>query len=109
VHGWRGSKGLWIADLKDKFLKHRGGCVVTFDWGFYSDDVNYVKVVEHNFEVASDLLLNRLKILETSGYNMRQVLLYGHSLGAHMSVNAALKLGKCKIGMIDGEFAIINN
>lgn len=74
-----------------------------FNWGFYAEDLNYVQVVTEFFEVMSDLLLMRLQLLENSGFNMTNIMLYGHSVGGHICINAALKLGKRKIGMIDGE------
>lgn len=41
--------------------------------------------------------------MEAEGIDPANIFMYGHSLGARMVVDAALKFGPGKIGMIDGK------
>lgn len=73
------------------------------NWGFFAEDLDYMKVVEEFFPTLSDVLASRLQMLENEGFPMNQVILYGHSVGGHLCINAGLKLGYQKIGQIDSE------
>jgi uncharacterized membrane protein len=41
--------------------------------------------------------------MEAEGIDPAKIFMYGHSLGARMVIDAAIKFGTQKIGMIDGE------
>lgn len=107
VHGFRASKSEWQWRLKDQFVKYRGGCVIIFNWGTLSDHVNYFKVVNRNWPIALAILLSRLMDLTSQGYLAENILLYGHSLGARMVVEAGLQFGEGRISQIDGKFHIL--
>lgn len=101
-----GSKNLWSSELRDKFLKYRGGCVVIVDWGKYSNNLDYVHVVENFWQPVTNIVKRRVEIIEKEGFNLENVLLYGHSLGAWMAIDVGLQIGEGKIGNIDGELFI---
>lgn len=103
THGWEGSKGAWVSKLIEKLLKHRGGCVIFLNWGKYSDDFNYELVVLVYWRRITEVLTGRLKDLEDEGVSADNIYMYGHSLGARMSIEAGLKFGKNKIAQIDGK------
>lgn len=105
VHGFRASKGEWQWKLKDQFLKHRGGCVIIYNWGKLSDLSNYYKVAKRTWPVAVAIMLGRVEnITSTEGFSPDKILLYGHSLGARMVVEVGMQFGTGKISQIDGEY-----
>lgn len=103
THGWEGSNGPWVPELIQKLLKYRGGCVIFLNWGKYSDDLNYNLVALVYWRRIADVLTSKLKALEIEGVPSDNMYLYGHSLGARISIEAGLNFGKNKIAQIDGE------
>jgi predicted alpha/beta-fold hydrolase len=104
THGWRGSTSSWIIELVKKLLKYRGGCVITMNWGVYSDNINYEKVVIFDWPDVSAVLLKRLKQLEAEGVSPDDIFMFGHSLGARLVIDAGINFGKGRIAQIDGKF-----
>lgn len=102
AHGWNGSKGAWIIPLKDMFKKYRGGCIIVLNWGKYSDNPIYQFVVMNSWKGVADSLASRLFRLEAEGVSGDNMLLYGHSLGARMVVDAGTALGG-RIANVDGK------
>jgi hypothetical protein len=52
---------------------------------------------------VSALLVRKLKQMEAEGIDPAKIFLYGHSLGARMVIDAGIKFGPNRIGMIDGD------
>jgi hypothetical protein len=104
VHGWLGSKQAWQQALVKKLLKYRGGCVIVFNWGKYSDNFNYELVVNLHWKKVSTVLTRKLKNLESEGVSPDNMFLYGHSLGGRMVIDAGIDFGKGKIAQIDGRY-----
>jgi hypothetical protein len=102
IHGYMGSKQLWINSLKDKYLKYRGGCVVTVNWGVYSNILNYVEIVENYWKPVANIVKHRVEMIEREGFQLQNLLIYGHSLGAWMAIDVGIEIGEGKIGYIDG-------
>lgn len=103
THGWRGSDSDWIQELVDKLQKYRGGCVISMNWGNYSDKINYEEVVLVHWERVSEVLTRRLFKLESERVSPNDIYMYGHSLGGRLVIDAGLKFGEGKIFQIDGE------
>lgn len=74
------------------------------NWGKYSDNINYVYVVDVDWAKVSAVITRRLKQLETEGVSGDNIFMYGHSLGARLIVDAARNFGKGKVAQIDGSF-----
>jgi Lipase len=102
-----GSNGTWMKELKDKFLKYRGGCIIILNWGRYSDNINYFEVVEKFWYPVADVLEMKIKLMIQEGFLLENFLLYGHSLGAWMVIEVGTRFGKGKVGNIDGEFDVL--
>lgn len=51
----------------------------------------------------SALLVRKLNNMVTEGVDPAKIFMYGHSLGARMVIDAGLKFGENRIGMIDCE------
>lgn len=103
AHGYQGSKSTWIAQLVEKLLVHRGGCVISINWGRFSDITDYSKIVRDHFTKASAVVVKKLRQLESEGVSSDNIYMYGHSLGARMVIEAGLRFGERRIGLIDGE------
>lgn len=86
--------------LVEKLLKYRGGCVIQLTWGKYSDNKNYVEVLMQ-WQKVSEMVTRRLQSMEREGISADNMFLYGHSLGARIMVDAAIRFGKQKIASID--------
>lgn len=104
VHGWMGSKMKWMNELTNKFLKYRGGCTIIMNWGSYSDNLNYVDVVENKWYPVASILEKRIRQIVQEGFLLENFLLYGHSLGAWMVIEVGTRFGDGKIGYVDGEY-----
>jgi dienelactone hydrolase len=52
---------------------------------------------------VSALLTRKLKQMEAEGIDPAKIYMYGHSLGARMVIDAGIKFGPNRIGMIDGD------
>lgn len=87
----------------DKLLKYRGGCVLSLDWGNYSDVPDILDTVYVHWEKVSEALTRRLFKLESEGVSPDNMYMYGHSLGARLVVDVGLKFGEGKIFQIDGK------
>lgn len=103
LHGWQGSKAEWMFQLVQKLQKYRGGCICVVSWGAFADIANYEKIVRVHFPRVSAVLTNRLKQLEEEGVSADNIYMYGHSLGARVVIDAGLRFGERKIGLIDGK------
>lgn len=103
IHGWQGSKAGWMLQLVQKLQKYRTGCIINIDWGTFADITNYDKIVRVHFPRVSAVLTKRLKQLEAEGVSPDDIYMYGHSLGARLVIDAGLKFGERKIGLIDGD------
>ena len=101
THGWEGSTSAWIQDLVTKLLKYRGGCVISMNWGNYSDDINYMEVVLIHWKKVSKVLLRRLNSMEAEGRSPDNMYMYGHSLGGRLVIDAGIAFGDNKIFQID--------
>lgn len=110
-HGYQGSNSTWIAQLVEKLLKYRGGCVISINWGRFSDIADYSKIVRDYFYKASAVVVKKLRQLESEGVSPDNIYMYGHSLGARMVIEAGLRFGERRIGLIDGEckFSALND
>lgn len=76
--------------------------MILVNWGKYSDDINYLKIIDVDLKNVVDVVLKRLKILEAEGVPPDNVLMYGHSLGARLFIHVGIRFGKNRIGLIDG-------
>jgi Lipase len=101
-HGWLSSTESWISTLVQKFRTYRGGCVITMNWGKYSDIISYDKIINIHFKNVSNALSRRLIQLESEGVSGDNIFMYGHSLGARLSIDAAITFGPGKVFQIDG-------
>lgn len=108
VHGWQASKKTFIVKLVNKLLKYRGGCVISLNWGSFSDNNDYVRTRIVYVPGVSGALLRRLKQLETEGVSGDDIFMYGHSMGARIVVDAGIKFGTQKIAQIDGSMTMRN-
>lgn len=77
--------------------------MIFLDWGDYSDDFNYDLVALVYWRRIAEVLTGRLKVLESEGVTGDNIYMYGHSLGARISIEAGLKFGTNKISQIDGK------
>jgi Lipase len=103
IHGWGDSKNIWQFELTKQLLKYRGGCVIQVTWAPFSDIVLYPVIVAEHFKKVSLVITNRMKSLEAAGVTGDQMYLYGHSLGARLSVDCAIAFGIGRVAQIDGK------
>lgn len=101
VHGFN-DKRLWVDQMIQHMLKHRGGCVIFFDYASCIDNKNYLNTLK-KWKSASTWLTFKLKEMENQGVSPANILMYGYSLGGRIAIDASIKFGKQKIGAVDGE------
>lgn len=101
VHGFLDTKSLWSDRLTAQYLKYRGGCCIFLNWSFYAGNLNYPQIVAVDFKGVSAALLRRLQALEADGFDPDNWILYGHSLGARMVVDAGTNFGPGRIANVD--------
>jgi hypothetical protein len=77
IHGWRSSTSDWQQRLKDKFLLHRGGCVIIINWGKLSDNLDYKKVVKKYVPIVVKELTQRIRNIINEGFLADNILIYG--------------------------------
>lgn len=106
VHGWREScSTLWVRELMNNLRKHRGGCLLCFDYSEYQSRLSdrYRPLVNH-FGVIASALLDVLIGLEEVGFDTtNNGFIFGFSYGARLAVQAAGAFGYQKIDRIDGK------
>jgi predicted alpha/beta-fold hydrolase len=100
THGWMGSGEIWIEQLMNKLLYYRGGCVIFMNYSYYSDNINYIKVIS-NFEPISNLVTRKLNQLKTDGVSSENMYMFGFSLGARIVMESALNYGTREISTVD--------
>ncbi|KAJ8925430.1 hypothetical protein NQ315_009263, partial [Exocentrus adspersus] len=85
VHGWTGSREAdWYEDLKDAFLtSYPDYYVVQVDWREPADQLYYVSSI-NTYEVAKIISKLILELHQHHNVDLNQILLIGHSLGAHV-------------------------
>jgi hypothetical protein len=103
VHGWLSASRTWPQELLKKLQKYRGGCIIIVNWGKFSEETNYAKIVSDYLYGVSAVITSRLQHLEAEGVNPDDIFMYGHSMGGRLVIDAAINFGKGKIGQIDGE------
>lgn len=111
IHGWYSSRRPWIRDLKTKFYTYRGGCTIIVNWGFYSNNYDYNSVVYEHFDNVVAVIKNRIIKVNEAGFLFEKMLLYGHSIGAWIAIEAGLLINdedsNKKIKYIDGMFSCL--
>lgn len=108
VHGWRESCATeWVRELIDNLRKHRGGCIMCFDYSEYQSRLSdrYRPLVNH-FNIIANALFDVLSGLEDVGFNPNNGFMFGFSYGARLVVQAAGALGYQKFERIDGNLEI---
>jgi len=106
IHGFTESNNPWAYTLGTKFLAYRKGCVIYVNWGFYGDKLDYVSLVTNNFTGIAESVTTRLRAIVAEGVSPDNIMLFGLSLGARISIQAGLNFGERQIGNIDGEINI---
>jgi Lipase len=101
-HGWLTSTSYWIELIIENLEKYRGGCIIVMNWKKYSEIINYDRIVKTHFKEVSNVLSRRLMQLESEGVSGDNIFMYGHSLGARLSIDAAITFGPGKVFQIDG-------
>lgn len=86
----------------EKLVSHRGGCIIYTDYSGLMDNEDYFKTLS-NWLKVSHIVTKKLRDLESEGIQPENIFMYGFSLGARIVIDSAIRFGKRKIGMIDGE------
>lgn len=101
AHGWH-DVAEYVPGLVEKYLQYRGGCIIYFNYSACIDNENYFQALE-DWPSASAVITQKLIQIESEGFLPDNMLLYGHSLGAWVFIDAAINFGPQKVGLIDGE------
>lgn len=100
IHGWNDDFVDYFPTLVGKFIEHRGGCVIYFNYSACIDNANYFNSL-NNWPNASAVLTKKLNDMERELISPINILLYGHSLGSWVAVDGAINFGPQKVGLID--------
>lgn len=95
----------WIQDLVGNLLKYRGGCVLLYDYSYYTRNP-YNDFVD-SFDIFTTVLARKLQQLENEGLNPDNGTVFGHSLGSRIAISGAGKFGIQKIKEIYGKMNLI--
>lgn len=106
VHGFQDAKSVWGDRVVKQYLKHRGGCAIYMDWGYYAGDENYYEITLVTFKGVANAFVRRLQDLEADKCNPDNWILYGHSLGGRLVIEAGTQNGG-RISNVDGKAFLI--
>lgn len=102
VHGWMESiEADWVDDLMKNLKRYRGGCIIFMDYSNHSMVQDYFLLVR-KFAALSQVLVEKLRQLETEGFDPDNLYMYGFSFGAQLAINAGKLYGHQRIAEIDG-------
>ncbi|XP_055535004.1 pancreatic triacylglycerol lipase-like [Wyeomyia smithii] len=102
VHGWNETSSTdWVLDMVSNLTHHRGGCIISMDYGTYSVTNDYFTNLVPHFRLVVNRLVEKLFELESSGFDPGNGFLFGFSFGAQISVEAGRTFGHRKLGRID--------
>lgn len=106
VHGWlEGIETNWVHDLVGNLKRYRGGCIIFMDYSNHSMVQDYFFLVR-KFIPLSEVLLDKLRQLESQGFNPDNLFMYGFSFGAQLAINAGNLYGPSRVAEIDGKLDI---
>lgn len=103
VHGFQDPNSNWGDRLCKQYLKYRQGCCIYMNWGYYALNMNYYGITLMTFNGVADSFLRRLRDLETDNFIPALWILYGHSLGGRLVIEAGVNFGTGKIANVEGK------
>lgn len=91
----------WVDDLMKNLKRYRGGCIIFMDYSNHSVVQDYFLLVR-KFNGLSQVLVEKLRQLESEGFDPDNLYMYGFSFGAQLAINAGKLYGHQRIAEIDG-------
>lgn len=102
THGYLESiKRRWVMEFVGNISSARGGCVIFMDYSRYSS-FDYV-TLRLQFSKIADVLLKKLKQLESEGFSGDNGYGFGFSFGARLMAEACANFGYQKMKNVDRE------
>lgn len=84
THGWTDdAQKLWVQDIAQKVIRHLDRNVCVVQWKQLSA-YKYEQAATENTLIVSDYLTKFIRFLVKTGLELKDMILIGHSLGAHV-------------------------
>ncbi|XP_077294596.1 phospholipase A1-like [Arctopsyche grandis] len=94
VHGWlSNASASWVVDMKEALLDWDDANVISVDWSSGGSTLKYWKAVKNIETVGNNIATMLQRLMQITGMPKKSFHLIGHSLGAHISSYAAVKMG----------------
>lgn len=102
THGYLESiKRRWVMEMVGNLSSIRGGCVIFMDYSHYSS-FGYTNL-RIQFKSIADVLLKKLRQLESEGFKGSNGYGFGFSFGSRLMAEACANFGYQKMKSVDRE------